>query len=118
MLMSKSGKTNGINKNPGSLTHKLMVNGFICSDQSCALSVEVRRGMAIRTEDGLEAGMVAAVVLEGGSLRATHVLLSRLPETSGYWMIPVELVAEVGGEVVRLSISEKEIENLARWHSS
>jgi sporulation protein YlmC with PRC-barrel domain len=98
-------------------TQKLMINGYICPESSCALSVEVRRGMPIFSLEGLEVGQVAAVVLNGHQGRGTHLLLSRLPEIKGYWMVPVDLIAEVRGEAVRLSIPETAIEDLPRWHS-
>lgn len=99
------------------LTKKLMVSGFVCPESGCALSLEVRRGMPIFSKEGLEVGKVAAAVLDRDNQQATHILLSRLPETDGYWLIPVDLVADVRGEKVQLSIPEATIGSLPRWHS-
>ncbi len=95
----------------------LMVSGFICPQSRCALSAEVRRGMPIRSIEGLEAGKVAAVVLNGDHQQATHVLLSRLPEITGYWLVPVDLIADMHDQAVRLAISLPAIDALPRWHS-
>ena len=108
-----------INQNSGTknLTPKLMVHGFVCPESSCALSMEVSRGMTIRSKEGLEVGKVAAVVLDSDRRKATHLLLGRLPEMSGYWLVPIDLVVEVRDECVQLSISIQVVETLPRWHS-
>jgi sporulation protein YlmC with PRC-barrel domain len=93
----------------------LLVSGFICGESQCALSVEVRRGMLIQASDGQEAGRVAAVVLERGSGQATHLLLTRLPEVTGYHMVPVKMVAQVGQDSLRLNISAGKVGRLPRW---
>ena len=101
----------------GNITQKLMVSGFVSPQSSCALSIEVRRGMMIRSKEGVEVGKVAAVVLNSDHHNATHILLGRLPEMSGYWLVPVDLVVEVRDESVQLSIPFRAIETLPRWHS-
>jgi sporulation protein YlmC with PRC-barrel domain len=93
----------------------LMVSGFICSESQCALSVEVRRGMAVECSDGKEAGRLAAVVLEWTRGRATHLLITRLPRVSGYWMVPVAMVAQVGQDSLRLNIPAGKLKHLTRW---
>jgi hypothetical protein len=99
-------------------TQKLMVNGFVCPEGSCTLPVEIWRGMGIRSVEGHETGKVAAVLLKGEDRTATHVLLSRLPENRGYWLVPVEAITEVLEEEVLLSIPLTEIDSLPRWHST
>lgn len=97
---------------------KLMVNGLVCPNGDCNLSIEVKRGMIIRSKDGLEAGKVAAVILNNENLKATHILLCRLPGINGYWMVPVDLIAEVREEIVQLSVLDTTIESLPLWHST
>ena len=96
----------------------LMVSGFVCPESSCTLSKEVRRGMVIRSRDGLEVGKVAAVVLDRFDRKATHILLSRLPEECGYWLVPASSVAQVDAERVQLSIPGSAIDTLPPWHST
>lgn len=109
-----------VNQEGGSseLLQKLMVSGFVRPDDSCALYFEVRRGLPVFSEEGLEVGKVAAVILNGDSCIATHILLGRLPESIGYWLVPVELVAEVDDGKVQLSIPDGAVETLPRWHST
>ena len=114
MVLSKSMKPDG---GSAELAQKLMVSGFVCPENGCALSLEVRRGMPIFSEEGLEVGKVAAVVLNQVNQQVTHILLSRLPETNGYWLIRVDLVVDVRDEKVQLSMPEAAIGSLPRWHS-
>lgn len=99
-------------------TQKLMVSGFVCPESSCALSAEVRRGMSIVSKEGREVGRVAAVILNRDNCKATHILLSRLPEVSGYWLVPVDLIVGVRDESVQLSIPGQAVGTLPRWHST
>lgn len=95
---------------------KLMVSGYICAEGGCPLSVEVRRGMPIFSLEGQEVGKVAAVVLSNGDQQATHLLLGRLPETYGYWMLPVSRVNRVVDGRVHISIDSAAVDALPRWH--
>lgn len=109
-----------INKNSdrdvgSKLTQKLMVHGFVCPENSCTLSIEVRRGMTILSNESLEVGQVAAVILDRDSLKATHILLGRLPETRGYWMVPVDLISDIHDGIVQLSIAGNAVDNLPPW---
>lgn len=101
----------------GHLLPKLMAAGFVCPVCSGFPPVEIRRGMPIRSKEGLAVGTVAAVVLDREIRAVTHILLGRLPEVSGYWLIPVGLVVEVRAEQLQLSISAGEVDALPRWHS-
>jgi len=99
------------------LTPKLMVHGFVCPESSCALSIEVRRGMPIISEDSNEVGKVAAVILDEETQKATHLLLGRLPEIKGYWLVPIDLISEVRDGAVRLGIRGDAIGGLPIWRS-
>lgn len=94
-----------------------MVHGYVCPESSCSLSIEVRRGMPILSKEGLEVGRVAAVILDRDTQKATHLLLGRLPEITGYWMVPVEVISEVCDGAVRLGISVDIVDTLPLWQS-
>ena len=96
---------------------KLMVNAFLCLEPNCGFSVEVRRGMLIRSQEGTEAGKVAAVVTNAGDQHAEGVLLSRLPEVVGYWFISIKDIKAIVGEEVWLCLQTSAIESLPRWHA-
>ena len=112
--------TQSINQNSqsGESIHQLMVKGFVCPENSCKLSGEIRRGMPILSSDGLEVGKVAAIVLNGRNHNATHVLLSRLPQESGYWLVSLNIIAGISEQGVQLSVSETMAESLPEWHSN
>jgi hypothetical protein len=97
---------------------KLMVSGYIYPESGCTLSVEVRRGMPIFSARGSEVGKVAAVVWSGLDHTATHILLSRLPEIQGYWLLPVSWIEQVSTEEIHLHIPEAEIQSLPQWHEA
>ena len=101
----------------GNNTQKLMATGVVYPKRGCALSREVRRGMAIQSSEGCEVGKVAAVLLNSADHRVTHILLGRLPGQNGYWLVPVEWIDDVCEEVVHLSIPMVAAENLPRWQS-
>jgi hypothetical protein len=101
----------------GESIHQLMVEGFVCPENSCKLSGEIRRGMPILSRDGLEVGKVAAIVINGGNHKATHVLLSRLPQEIGYWLVSLDIIAGISEQGVQLSVSETVVESLPEWHS-
>lgn len=77
-----------------------------------AQPVEVSRGMAVLTQDGWEAGRVAAVVIDSQSRQISHVLLGRPHLTRDYRLVPVELIEQVNGEVVYLQISSSAVGGL------
>lgn len=95
---------------------KLMVSAFVCLENNCALSTEVKRGMPILSKEGRETGKVAAVLLDSESHSATHILLSRLPDTPGYWMVPVAEIAQVREGAIWLRIPEEVVNTLSIWH--
>jgi len=98
------------------MTQKLMVSGFICPHTGCALSTEVRRGMPILTNQGIEVGKVAAIVIDDENQSPTLVLLDRLPEQQGYWSVPIELIAKVENDQLWLSIPASAQHAFTPWH--
>jgi sporulation protein YlmC with PRC-barrel domain len=116
-IMSCSNQSKNQNSPSFEFQQKLMVTGSITSGNSSA-PFEVKRGMPICSREGWEVGKVAAVVLDGNKQKAVYLLLGRLPETSGYWMVSVDLIAEVDDEKVQLSIPREAVQSLPEWHSS
>jgi sporulation protein YlmC with PRC-barrel domain len=116
-MISNSKKSKDQNRGSAEQQKKLMVSGNVSPEGNHAHAVEVRRGMQIFSQEDLEVGKVAAVVLNSDNRKATYILLSCLPERTGYWLIPVDLIAAVGDEGVRLTIPHQAIQSLPRWHS-
>lgn len=106
------GKTEPVQEN---LTQKLMVSGYLGGKDNFTSCNEVRRGMPILSVEGEEVGRVAAVIVEGDSVKASHVLLSRLPDEQGYWMISLDMIVEVREDKVQLSILANDVGALPRW---
>lgn len=100
------------------LTPKIMVQGFVCLEGNCSIIIEIKRGMPILSEESLEVGKVAAVLLDNETRKATHILLSRLPEMKGYWLVPVDLILGVCEGNVQLRIPVDGVGDLPPWQSS
>jgi sporulation protein YlmC with PRC-barrel domain len=115
--MSRTNQSKNQNSPSIEFQQKLMVAGYITPGNSCA-PFEVKRGIPIFSREGWEVGKVAAVVLDGNHQKVAYLLLGRLPETSGYWMVSVDLIAKVDDEMVRLSIPKEAVQSLPEWHSS
>ena len=105
-------------RNHDDLTAELIVSGSICLEQASDLPVEVRRGMAILTSEGREAGRVAAVIIDKHDQQVTHILLSRLSQIPEYRLVPIELIKQVHEEKVLLRIFHQVVNSLPRWHKS
>lgn len=87
---------------------RMMVNGrFSLPNNDCP--VKINRGMAVWTNTGAEAGFSAGVVVPQGSDEATHFLLGRLPITSEYRLIPVQLIERIEDENIHLNVNCNEI---------
>jgi hypothetical protein len=95
---------------------KLMTSGIIQLDRAYPYLVEIQRGMAVHSLDGLPVGKVSAVVRNSSSQQATEILLDRLPEVQGYWLLPAAWISEVEGQSLRLSVSASAVEALPPWH--
>lgn len=96
---------------PGASGQKLMVSGLVGLELGEG-GMEVRRGMAIFDWNGQKAGVVAAVVMDCRAWIVTHILLGQIPPTADYRLVPLDLIAAVDGEAVRLRILTAEIPRL------
>jgi hypothetical protein len=102
-------------KNP---YRELMVSGLIYPACMPTIAVEIRRGMAILTGEGREAGRVAAVLIDSRDGQVTHILLGRHYDTPEYRLVPVDLVEQVREESVLLRILDELINRLPTWHGT
>ena len=96
----------------------LVVSGAIFLDHGSDIAVEVKRGMVILTNEGLEAGRVAAVTINREDHQATHILLSRLIQVPEYRLVPISEIEQVHDETVRLRIFNQVVNTLPTWHGS
>ena len=92
----------------------MMVSGQFHLKGTDGPPVEVRRCMAVLSSDGHELGMVAAVCLDPQTQEVTAVLLGRLPVTSDYRLIPIELIEHVSEDAVHLRITAESVRELAQ----
>ena len=95
-------------------SQKLMVRGSFRLATGDRQTVELVRGMTVRTNEGQVAGKVAAVVVNAADGQVSHLLLCRLPRVWDYRQVPVSLIHEITGETVILDVPESVIETLAR----
>lgn len=70
--------------------------------------------MPILTNQGIEVGKVAAIVIDENR-SPTHLLLDRLPKLQGYWSVPIELIAKVVNDQLWLSIPASAEDVFAPW---
>lgn len=95
--------------------HKtIMVSGQIYLEGADGPPVEVRRCMAVLSHDGCEMGIVAAVCFDSQTQDVTAVLLGRLPVTSDYRLIPIDLIDHVSEDAVHLRITAESVRELAQ----
>ena len=92
----------------------MMVSGQIHLEGADGPPVEVRRCMAVLSHEGHELGMVAAVCLDPHTQDVTVVLLGRLPVTSDYRLIPIDLIDHVSEDTVHLRIMAESVRELAQ----
>ena len=86
---------------------KVMVNGrFHLPNRAI---IDIHRGMIIMTSVGEQAGFCAGVIVKQGDKDASFVLLGRLPVTSEYRQIPVNLINHIEAETIHLTINCDEI---------
>jgi len=73
--------------------------------------------MSVQTSAGDTAGRVAAVVLDAEQQKVTHILLLQEHQLVKYRLVPVELIEQVGEEVL-LCIFHPVMESLPIWHGA
>lgn len=105
------------NQQPGLNGQVLATQGAILLPESHRW-VEVKRGMLVRSSEGMVAGQVAALVVDAGRQQVTHVLLTRLSAELDYRLVPVEMVRDVPVETLLLRISSADVGRLPRWRGS
>jgi len=93
---------------------KMMVGAFVSLKENAAPVDEVRRGMAIFTSDGVEAGKAAAVVIDEINQTVTHIVLCRLGQPPEYRLTPLSLIERVDEEGIWLCIPSHDVVSLAK----
>jgi hypothetical protein len=93
-----------------------MASGWIYLARA-GISSEVQRGMAMLSREGQEIGKVAALVVKEEGELAEEILLSRLPEMKGYWLVPVEWILSVCAGSVQLDLPHSKVAHLESWHA-
>jgi sporulation protein YlmC with PRC-barrel domain len=106
------------NSTTGDAAQRLFERGLIRLEQTNGLTVEVTRGMAILTNEGQEAGKVAAVVVDSGSQQVTHLLLNRWRKVPEYQLVPVNLIEQINQETIRLGIGSQIVDSLPARRTS
>lgn len=76
--------------------------------------VELKRGDTVFAQDSVEAGVVAAIMLDCLHQEATHFLLGFLPPTAVYLLVPLSLIDRVSEKTVWLKITSEGIKDLPR----
>ena len=86
---------------------KVMVNGRYHLPHRAI--IDIRRGMIILTRVGEKAGFCAGVIVKQGEEDASFLLLGRLPVTSEYRQIPINLINHIEAETIHLHVDCAEI---------
>jgi hypothetical protein len=94
---------------------KLMIKGTVQTD-GLPVPVEIERGMAVYSADEVEVGKVAALLVDGEE-ETRGLLLSKLPEMAGYWLVPASLIEGVERGQVRLRMLGVESSHLPAWRA-
>jgi sporulation protein YlmC with PRC-barrel domain len=118
MEMPKDNEPYGDDLYHDDLYTELLVSGSICLDHESDTAVEVKRGMAILTSEGREAGRVAAVIINRHDQQVTHILLSGLSQIPEYRLVSIALIEQVYEGKVLLRIFNQVVTSLPTWHGS
>ena len=86
---------------------RVIVNGRFHLPNSA--TIDIRRGMIIMTSVGEKAGFCAGVIVKQSDEYASFVLLGRLPVTSEYRQIPINLIDHIEAETIHLNVDCAEI---------
>ena len=90
------------------IQEQVMVNGRFHLPHTTT-NQEIQRGMIIVTSVGEKAGFCAGVIVKQGADEAEFVLLGRLPVTSEYRQIPINLINHIEAETIHLHVDCAEI---------
>lgn len=94
-------------------TSRLMVSGRLSIDGALEL-MELRRGMIVAAAAGEPVGTVAGVLIWQDTEQPTHLLLSCDLASGSYRLLPVEEVAGIENEAVRLRLTASDVATLPR----
>ncbi|MEZ4641702.1 MAG: hypothetical protein R3E31_02995 [Chloroflexota bacterium] len=92
---------------------KLLISHLVCLSRQTDL-VEIQRGDVVFAQDGVEAGVVAAIMVDCHRQEATHFLLGFVPPTAIYHLVSLSLIDWIRERTVWLKITSEEINDLPR----
>lgn len=76
--------------------------------------VEIQRGDVVFAQDGVETGVVAAIMVDCQRQEATHFLLGFVPPTAVYHLVPLSVIDRIDEKTIWLKIPSEGIQNLPR----
>lgn len=89
---------------------KLLVSGLVKLGEETG-PVALQRGMPVRSEEGVEIGVVAAVLDLPGQ-ETTCFLLGYVPPTAVYRLVPLTLIDRIDGETIWLRVTNEALATL------
>ena len=94
----------------GEPVEKLKIEAQICISCGAVQPTAVSRGMAVCGQDGEICGEVAAVVVNGRSAEATHLIIScQMPD---YHLVPIDYISAVTRHKVLLQLTAQQLKQL------
>jgi len=101
-------------KHPATIdrSQRLFERGLLRLDQTKGLAVEISRGMTVLTNEGQEAGKVAAVVVDTASQQVSHLLFRHLSLSPKYRLVPVNLIEQINQETIVLRVGKQIVDSL------
>ena len=88
---------------------RIMVQGLVSLPQLNNTPIEIQRGQRIITSDGLDAGLVAALIFNRQQQTFTHLLLCNLPKTAVYHQIPLTHITTATPHSLNLNLHSTQI---------
>jgi hypothetical protein len=98
---------------PGGL--QLLVSAPLSLPPAGSTAIVVERGMPVLDQDLQEVGHVAGVVVDPARQTATHLVVVRWQSALDYRVLPIDRVARVGADGVRLNVALPALDSLPTW---
>ena len=92
---------------------KLLISHLIRLNRQTDL-VEIQRGDVVFAQDGVDVGVVAAIMVDCHRQEATHFLLGFVPPTAVYPLVPLPLIDRIVEKTIWLKITSEGIHYLPR----
>lgn len=98
---------------PISPVRKLLIRHLVCLRRQTDL-VEMQRGDVVFAQEGVEVGVVAAIMVDCHRQEATHFLLGFVPPTAVYHLVPLSMINRINERAIWLKLTSEGIHNLPR----